>query len=201
MTKLAEQLLVAGEVAAVMRRAFNALKNGRPGPALVEIPNDLIGAELDGPLEYEPVRRARSAADPGDVDAAARVLIEASNPIICAGQGVLYAEASAELVERWPTLLEAPVFTSFDGKSAFPEDHPLSLGTAGPAVSGPLRHHLLSADAVLGAGCSFTHHVMYPPMRRGAAIVHLTNDPGDLVKSYPSGVPPAWATPSSCSRS
>jgi acetolactate synthase I/II/III large subunit len=187
-TKLAEEILLPAEVPAVMRRAFSALKNGRPGPVLVEIPNDVIRADYDDSLQYEPVRRARSAADPSDVDEAARLLVDAARPIVLAGQGVLYAEASSELV-RLAELLQAPVMTTLDGKSAFPEDHSLSLGTGGPAVSGHLRHFLLNADVVLGAGCSLTRHLMYPPVSPQAAVVHVTNDPRDFNKSYDGGIP------------
>jgi acetolactate synthase-1/2/3 large subunit len=188
-TKLAEELVLPSEVGSVMRRAFSALRNGRPGPVLVEIPEDIVTAEIgDDPLVYEPVRAARSAADPADVDEAARILVEAARPIIQSGQGVLYAQATEELVQL-SEVLQAPVMTTFDGKSAFPEDHPLSLGTGGPAVSGHLRHFLLAADAALGAGSSFTKHLMYPPMAPGASIVHATNDPRDLFKSYDDGVP------------
>ena len=187
LTKHAEELLVADEVAAVMRRAFNALRNGRPGPALVELPADVLGEELSGPLEYEPVAAARSAADPADVDAAARVLVEAAAPVLYAGQGVLYAQAADELVAL-AELLDAPVATTLDGKSAFPEDHPLALGSAGPRTPPLVREHLARADVVLGAGASFAPHPLYPPTP-AARIVHLTNDPGDLFKGYGDGVP------------
>jgi acetolactate synthase I/II/III large subunit len=187
-TKHAEHLLVPDALAAVMRRAFNALRNGRPGPALVEIPSDLAREELGVPLVYEPVRAARSAADPADVEEAARVLVRAAAPVICAGQGILYAQASAELVEL-AELLEAPVLSTLDGKSAFPEDHPLALGAAGPRSPAPLREFLAGADVLFGAATSFTEHPLYPAMPREPAVVHLTNDPGDLCKSYPAAVP------------
>jgi acetolactate synthase-1/2/3 large subunit len=187
-TKFSEELLVPGEVAAVMRRAFNALKNGRPGPALVEIPSDVVTAEIDGPLSYEPVRAVRAAGDPAAVDDAARVLVEAARPVIQAGQGALYAEASDELVEL-AVLLGAPVLSTLDGKSAFPEDHPLSLGAAGPAIPAHLRHFLLNCDVVLAVGCSLTRHPMYPSIPGATPIVHLTNDPSDLYKTYEDGVP------------
>jgi acetolactate synthase-1/2/3 large subunit len=186
-TKHAEQLLVADALPAAMRRAFNALRNGRPGPALVEIPSDLAREELVGPLVYEPVRAVRSAADPADVEEAARVLVGAAAPVICAGQGILYAQASAELVEL-AELLEAPVLSTLDGKSAFPEDHPLALGAAGPRSPAPLREFLAGADVLLGAATSFTEHPLYPAMPREPAVIHLTNDPADLHKSYPAAV-------------
>ena len=58
------------------------------------------------------------------------MLREARRPVIHAGQGVLYAEATDELIEL-AELLQAPVMTTLEGKSAFPEDHPLALGTGG----------------------------------------------------------------------
>ena len=70
----------------------------------------------------------RSAADPEAVRRAAQALLAAERPIIHAGQGVLYAEATAELV-RLAEFLQVPVMTTLSGKSAFPEHHPLSVGT------------------------------------------------------------------------
>ena len=69
--------------------------------------------------------------------------------MIHVGQGVLYAEACADLLEL-AELIEAPVMTTMEAKGAFPEDHPLALGTGGPAVAGPLLHFLREADLVLG---------------------------------------------------
>src|SRR5579875_2844632 len=98
-TKSVEEMILPDQVGHVMRRAFSALKNGRGGPVMVEIPTDVVGFELgDGPLDYRPVRAARAAGDPRDIDEAARLLIEARCPMILAGQGILYAEATPELV-------------------------------------------------------------------------------------------------------
>ena len=107
-----------GAVAPALRRAFNAARNGRPRPALVEIPSDLFGEDL-GELDYRPVVSARSAPDPQAVDEAAQVLVDADRPLIYAGQGVHYAEAWAELREL-AELLEAPVTTSLEGKERLP---------------------------------------------------------------------------------
>src|SRR5438045_9031363 len=114
-----------------MRRAFNALKNGRPGPVMVEVPADVMTAEFAGnEVDYTAVRATRSAGDARDIDDAAKLLIEAKSPIVIAGQGVLYAEASSELLQL-ARLLDIPVMTTTDGKSAFPEDHALALGSGG----------------------------------------------------------------------
>ena len=74
---------------------------------------------------------------------------------------MLYAEATAELVQL-AELLQAPVMTTLGGKSAFPEDHPLSLGTAAGVVTGPVAHFLPKSDVLFGIGTSFTRHRSLP---------------------------------------
>ena len=97
-TKWVETLNQAEQVSEVMRRAFNLLKMGRPGPVMVEIPADVAVAEVgEGALNYRPVKATCARGNPRDVEAAARVLVEARRPVLHAGQGVLYAEASGEL--------------------------------------------------------------------------------------------------------
>jgi len=129
------------------------------------------------------------AGNARDVEAAARALLAAERPVIHAGQGVLYAEACAELLEL-AELVQAPVMTTLEGKGAFPEDHPLSLGTGGGGVmSGPVYHFLPKADLVFGVGCSFTRHGMATNIPAGKTIIHATNDERDLNKNYPADHP------------
>ena len=189
-TKLAEHIIVPEQVPAAMRRAFSALKNGRPGPVMVELPRDLleldIGSETVAHRPFEPTRSTPAAHD---VEEAARLLVEASCPVILAGQGVLYAEASDELV-RLAELLQSPVMTTVDGKSAFPEDHALALGSGGNGFTGHGAHFLYSrADLFLGIGTGLNRHPLTtPPLPAGVPIIHATNDPRDLHKSYATEV-------------
>src|SRR5258707_1071943 len=173
-----------------MRRAFNALKNGRPGPVMVEVPADVMTAEFAGnEVDYTAVRRTRSAGDPRDIDDAIKMLIEAKSPIVVAGQGVLYAEASAELVAL-AELLDIPVMTTTDGKSAFPEDHALALGSGGVVYTGHGRHFLLEADVIFAIGTSLTrHNISTPIIPPGKTIIHATNDTRDLHKANETAVP------------
>src|SRR5207249_1498035 len=188
-TKSVETLNQPDQVGEVMRRAFNLLKNGRPGPVMVEIPADVAGAEAgDVALGYRPVTATSSAGNPRAIALAAQVLVEARRPLIHAGQGVLYAEATDELVEL-AELLQAPVMTTLEGKSAFPEDHPLALGSGTSVMSRPVYHFLKEADVVLGSGCSFTRHGMATNIPAGKIIVHATNDERDLNKNYPTDHP------------
>jgi acetolactate synthase-1/2/3 large subunit len=183
-TKSVETLNQPDQVVEVMRRAFNLLKNGRPGPVMVEIPADVAVAEAgDVASSYRPVGVTSSAGNPRDVAAAARALVEAQRPVIHAGQGVMYAEACEELREL-AELLQAPVMTTLEGKSAFPEAHPLALGVGSSVMPRPVYHFLKDADVVLGIGCSFTRHGMATNIPPGKTIVHATNDERDLNKNY-----------------
>ena len=190
-TKWVETLNQPEQVSEVMRRAFNLLKMGRPGPVMVEIPADVAVADVGDQvaLQYKVVKATRPSGNPRDIAAAARVLVDAHKPVIHAGQGVMYAEASPELLEL-AELLQIPVMTTLEGKSAFPEDHPLALGTGGGGVmSGPSHHFLSQADVVFGIGCSFTRHGMATNIPTGKTIIHATNDERDLNKNYAADHP------------
>ena len=153
MTKWCEQVVVADAVPDAMRRAFTQVRNGRPRPVLVEIPVDVMAEEVPEPLNYEPVPRTVRARPAGCLEVADR-LVSAQNPVIYAGQGVHYARAWDALREL-AELLEAPVTGSLEGKSAFPEDHPLSLGVGSRSIPKAVRHFLNKADVIFGIGCSF----------------------------------------------
>ena len=184
-TKFVEQVTTADRVIDTMRRAFARLRMGRPGPVMVEIPADVAAEHLDPAVveSYRPVKGARSEADPGDVMAAARALLEARDPVIHAGQGVLYAEAGPELLEL-AELTAIPVMTTMGGKSAFPETHPLSLGSASGVMNRPVRHFLEKADLVFGVGTSLTRHPMTTPVPGGKTFIQAIDDPIDIGKNY-----------------
>jgi acetolactate synthase-1/2/3 large subunit len=119
-TKSVEEVILPEHVANVMRRAFSQVKNGRQGPVMIEVPVDVMSAEVGvDPAEYRTVRTTRSAGDDRDIDEAARLLLDASCPMILAGQGIFYGEATDQL-RQLAELLQAPVMTTFDGKSSFP---------------------------------------------------------------------------------
>ncbi len=180
-TKWAEQVIVADAVPEAMRRAFTQVRNGRPRPVLVEFPVDVLREEVPEPLVYTPAPRHRSGPDPRDVTRVAEALVAAERPVIYAGQGVHYARAWESLREL-AELLEAPVTTSLQGKSAFPETHPLSLGSGGRSISKQLHHFLTNADLIFGIGCSFATTNYGVAMPKGKRIVHATLDSADLNK-------------------
>jgi thiamine pyrophosphate-dependent acetolactate synthase large subunit-like protein len=180
-TKSAEPIMLAAEVPNIMRRAFTRLRNGRGGPVLVEIPGDMFNEEVGPTLDYKPVLSTRYGPDPDHVKEAAKMLAAAKRPVLYAGQGVHYARAWPQL-KRLAELLAIPVVTSLGGKSAFPETHPLSLGSGGVAMQRTVPHFLNAADLIFGVGCSFTESNFAVAMPKGKTIIHSTNDPDHLNK-------------------
>lgn len=184
-TKAAECVPMPSEIGPAMRRAFSQLRMGRPGPVLVEIPSDVAHAEIDpATLDYRPVTVAQAGPSASDIDAAAQVLVESRRAVIQAGSGVLYAGASEELREL-AELLEIPVFTTMEGKSAFPENHDLALGSAVIALTGQAVKFIREADVLFAVGTSLTRHPMTATIPAGKTIIHAANDPRDLHKQYP----------------
>lgn len=183
-TKSCEQLTVPEALPEVMRRAFTQVRNGRPRPALVEIPGDLMQQEVPEPFEPTPVPTVRYGPDPAEIEAVADALISAECPVIYAGQGVHYAKAWDALKEL-AELLAAPVTTSLGGKSAFPENHPLALGSGGRSVPKPLHHFLQKTDLLFGIGCSFSRTNFGVRIPDGKRVIHATLDPADINKDVP----------------
>jgi len=180
-TKWCEQVVLGDAVPDAMRRAFTQVKNGRPRPVLVEVPVDVYQEEVPEPLNYKVTPRTRVAPDPDAVTEAARILVEAERPVIYAGQGVHYGRAWQQLREL-AELLEAPVTTSLEGKSAFPENHPLSLGSGGRSIPKTVHEFLKNSDVIFGIGCSFSTTNYGVTMPKGKTIVHSTIDVADLNK-------------------
>ncbi len=182
-----EPVLDGAESPNILRRAFTQLRNGRPQPVVVEVPLDAFNDEVPEPLNYTPVYKTRSAADPEAVVRAAALLVAAKRPVIHAGQGVHWANAYAELQEL-AELLGAPVSTSLPGKSSFNERHPLSLGSGGHGINRQIHHFISSADVIFGIGCSFTESSFAIAMPKGPTYIHSTNDPVDLNKTVTSAL-------------
>ena len=186
-TKWAEPVSMGKFLPDVMRRAFSQLRNGRGGPVLIEVPLDVFGEEIPDDFTYVPSFKSRSAPDPLDVRKAAEVLAGAKSPVIYAGQGVHFAKAWDEL-KQLAEIWNIPVTTSLEGKSAFPEDHPLSLGSGGRSIPRAVHQFLDNADVIFGIGCSFALTGFGVPMPRGKTIIHATLDPMDLNKDVPAAL-------------
>lgn len=183
--KWVESVSFADQIPDAMRRAFTQVRNGRPRPCIVEIPVDVMTEEFAGEIDYKPVLTTRSAPDRRDIAKAAQVLLDARRPVLYAGQGVHYAKAWKPLREL-AEMLGIPVATTLAGKSAFPENHPLSIGSGGSTFPMQAHHFVEHADVIFGIGCSFTATSFGLPMPRGKTYIHATWDAQEINKNVPT---------------
>lgn len=187
-SKWAARIVAANRIPEFMRRAFSLLRTNPTGPVLLELPRDVAAAEVDeADLAYTPARPNRAMGDPERVAEAIQVLLNAKSPLLHVGHGVLWAEAWDELRE-FAELAQVPVATTMAGKSAFPEDHPLSVGTCSSTSTRAAAVALKEADVVFGIGCSFARSNFSATIPGGKTIVHVTANPNDIDKNYPSAV-------------
>ena len=171
------------ELPDLMRRAYHAMRSGKGGPVLIEVPAEVWEAQYHGELDYKPVPVFRMAPDPDAIKQAARLLASARNPLLLAGQGVLYAQASDRLMQL-AELIPAPVATTNPGKSAIPESHPLALGASTRSRPKMFTDFVARADLVLAIGSSLTRTPFGPSVPPGKIIIHATNEAHDINKEY-----------------
>ena len=184
------------ELPFVLHRAWNQMFSGRPGPVLLDLPMDVQADSAEvvvpEPEEREARRGPRPAAD--DVERAARLLAEATRPVIVAGGGAITANAAdalTSLAER----LGAPVVTTWMGKGAIDETHELNAWSIGDTASTSGNALASSADVILAVGCRFTDWssssyrkgvtFAIPPTR----LIQVDIDPREIGKNYPVAVP------------
>ncbi len=163
-----------------LRRAFTHLRSGRPGPVLLVVPRDL-GEYDEDKCPYTPVKGWRAGPDPDDVRAAIKALLAAKDPLLYVGEGVYYANATAELLQ-FAEAAQVPVLTTLKAKGTFPENHSLSVGVRGSHSA----HFLNKCDLLFSIGSSlfpnrFSHAIPDPEKK---TIVQCTVDTLDINRSY-----------------
>jgi acetolactate synthase-1/2/3 large subunit len=171
------------ELPDLMRRAYHAMRSGKGGPVLIEVPPEVWEAEYKGELNYTPMPVERTGPDPDAIKKAVRMLLAAKSPILWAGQGVHYAEA-AEQMAALAELLPAPVVATNPGTSAIPDSHPLALGASTRSRSKMYTDYVRKADLILAVGSSLTRTNFGPWVPPGKTLIHSTNDADDINKEY-----------------
>jgi thiamine pyrophosphate-dependent acetolactate synthase large subunit-like protein len=171
-------------VGAVMRRAFHALRNGRPGPVIVEMPSDVVENEIyESDIGYHSPKISIQLPDPSDIKDAVQALLNATNPVIWSGMGVLLADATTELKE-FAELTEIPVYTSMPGKSSIDERHPLALGGGSSATTLAAREWLKKSDVLFAVGSSMTKTGYGQRIPPGKTIIHNVGSLEDINKDF-----------------
>lgn len=181
-TRFSARANSADEIPELIAAALEASLGSRPGPSLLEIPTDLLDAGLAAAAQG--FSRTRLQPDPQQIEEAAFLLGIAARPVIWAGGGILRSGASAELTEL-AEATGAPVITTFMGKTAIAQDHPLSIGTF---VRQPEAIQLLAdADLLLAVGTRFSAmatgnwKMTLPPQ-----LIHIDIDPTEIGCNYPA---------------
>ena len=165
-----------------MRRAFSLLRSGRPGPVVLAVPNATATFDEEADPYFAP-KGYKAGPNPEDVNTAVDLRLNAKNPLIYAGEGVIYAGASAELREL-AEMANAPVITTLKAKGAFPENHPLFVGVRGDHPA----EFLEKSDVILAVGSSlspgrFTHGI---PNAASKTIIQCNLDEFHINRIYPT---------------
>lgn len=187
-SKSSEVIYTPNSAGAVMRRAFHAMRNGRPGPAIVELPFDVGTQEVEeSALKYQPPKRSPQQPSSGDIRDAVRLLLGAKKPLIWSGMGTLLGEATAELKEL-AELTGIPVFCTMEGKSGFDERDPLSIGSGSGTAGLHTRNWIKTCDVLLALGSSLSRTPFGQQIPDGKTIIHNTESIEDLNKDFNADV-------------
>lgn len=180
--KNVESILSPNQVGDVMRRAFHGLRNGPPGPMVVELISDVCSMEVsESDKTYSSPPIAKQVPDIQDIKAASSVLTSAKRPLIWCGSGVLSSHATKEVV-RLSELISAPVYCTMPGKSGFPENHKLFLGSGSGTTTLAAHQWLTTCDTVLAVGTSLTRSPYAQPFPKNPVVIHNTINHHDLNK-------------------
>lgn len=186
-------VMQAENIAMSLREAIHIATTGRPGPVLVDIPKDVFQetAEFEWPERIN-LRGYRPTIEghPGMIRRAAELINQAERPIIIAGHGIIWGNATNELVEL-AEKANIPVITTFLGIGGFPESHVLSYGWLG--MHGMFYANMAAdeADLVIGIGMRFDDRAMgrFSAFNPGVKIVHIDIDPAEIGKNFATAVP------------
>ena len=180
------------EIPTMVKQGFYIAETGRPGPVLLDIPKDVQQNEGNIPFPDEvrvPGYHPWTDPDMQNTMRAAEMLLSAQKPIILAGGGVIISSAFAEL-QSIAELLMIPVVTTFKGKGAFPENHPLSLGPIGMHGHAEANKLMTEADCVLAIGTRFSDRSVgtFEEFEKNLKIIHMDVDPAEIGKNQTTSV-------------
>jgi acetolactate synthase-1/2/3 large subunit len=190
--KYSYQPTKASEIPEIVKKGFYIAETGRPGAVLIDIPKDVQQNETSVSFPEEvKIRGYHPWTDPDMVaiEKAIKLLLSSSKPIILAGGGVIISSAFAEL-QSLAEMMMIPVVTTFKGKGAFPETHPLSLGPIGMHGHAEANKVMSEADCVLAIGTRFSDRSVgrFDEFEKHLKIIHLDVDPAEIGKNQTTSV-------------
>ncbi|NLP43754.1 MAG: biosynthetic-type acetolactate synthase large subunit [Peptococcaceae bacterium] len=184
----------AKEIPRIVKEAFYIASTGRPGPVLIDLPKDVLAAEVQNsnpPKLCLKSYKFFSKGNPGQIEEAAKALAQSKKPIVYAGGGVITSQASAvlkELVEK----TNIPVVTTLMGIGSIPTNSPNFLGMVG--MHGTITANLAvnDCDLLIAVGVRFDDRVTSGLKHRFATkakVVHIDIDPAEIGKVVKSHIP------------
>src|SRR6266567_1607508 len=183
----------AAQIPDYIHKAFHIAKSGRPGPVLVDIPQDLSRMEID----YEPVTdlrlpgyQPRVEGNQKQIRQAAKALASAQRPVIYSGGGVVNANASQELTE-FVCSDRFPITCTLMGLGAFPAPHPQWLGMLGMHGTRAANYAMDEADLICAVGARFDDRITgkLSEFAPRAKFIHMDIDPAEISKNVPAHIP------------
>ncbi len=181
------------EIPRAIHEAFHIARTGRPGPVLVDIPQDLSRAEID----YEPVTdvqlpgyQPRVEGNQKQIRQAAKALAAAQRPVIYAGGGVINADAADELTE-FASCDRFPVTCTLMGLGAFAAPHQQWLGMLGMHGTRAANYAMDEADLICAVGARFDDRITgkLSEFAPRAKFIHIDVDPAEISKNVPAHIP------------
>jgi tartronate-semialdehyde synthase len=185
--KWAVTVMEPAQVPGTFQKAFQLMREGRPGPVLVDLPIDVQLTEIDFDIDtYEPLPVARPAATRAQAEKAIALLNEAARPLIVAGGGVVNADA-ADLLVEFAEIVGVPVVPTLMGWGTIPDDHRLMAGMVGLQTSHRYGNAtLLASDLVLGIGNRWAnrHTGSVATYTEGRKFVHVDIEPTQIGRVF-----------------
>ena len=196
-TKHNELVMSAADLPMAIRQAFHIATTGRPGPTLVDVPKDVLQAEMEWywPTDQEvldslPGYRPNTKGHPRMIKEAAKLILESERPIIYAGGGILKARA-AESLRELAELIDSYVVTTLMARGAFPDDHPLCLGMPGMHGNATAVTSMQRSDLLITLGARFDDRITgrVDAFAPDAKVIHVDIDPAEQGKVRRPDVP------------
>jgi len=192
-TKYSYQPRTLAEIPQMVNNAFYLASTGRPGPVLIDLPKNVQAAVGDVEFTNKITIRGYkliTEPSPNKISQASDLLAKAEHPVILVGGGVIAADASDEII-KMSDLLMAPVVTTFMGKGAFPENHPLSLGSIGMHGNPAANRLIGEADVLLAVGTRFSDRATanLDSFAPNAKKIHIEIDNAEINKNVEIDVP------------
>ncbi len=186
-TKMAATVLEPAQLPGTFAKAFRLMREGRPGPVLVDLPIDVQQAEIEFDIDtYEPLPVARPAATRAQAEKALDMLAASEKPLIVAGGGIINADAADLLVEL-AELTGVPVVPTLMGWGTIADDHPLMAGMAGLQTAHRYGNAtMLASDFVLGIGNRWAnrHTGCVETYTQGRTFVHVDIEPTQIGRVF-----------------